>query len=219
MVRGTTTQPTVILGTFLHGQTAPPSHAAPRQLPQPSSSTAQHATREYKIHRDLVHGNVVKLHDVFEIDLNAFATVLELCHGGDLDQRLKSERCLPEADARPILLQMLAGLRYLNILPQDSDGSQSQSHSQAQAPHSGASASEASSSGVAATLARHNAGGKSGLAGRRAIIHYDLKPGNILFDGHGDAKITDFGLSKVREAMKNPPPPPAPPNRATGITK
>ena len=33
----------------------------------------------------------------------------------------------------------------------------------------------------------------------RRVIHYDLKPANILFDGAGGVKITDFGLSKVVE--------------------
>lgn len=30
------------------------------------------------------------------------------------------------------------------------------------------------------------------------VIHYDLKPANILFSTLGEVKITDFGLSKVR---------------------
>lgn len=30
----------------------------------------------------------------------------------------------------------------------------------------------------------------------RKIIHYDLKPANIMFDTLGQVKITDFGLSK-----------------------
>lgn len=35
----------------------------------------KHAIREYDIHRHLDHQNVVRLHDVFEINDNAFATV------------------------------------------------------------------------------------------------------------------------------------------------
>ncbi|CAH9072579.1 unnamed protein product [Cuscuta europaea] len=34
---------------------------------------------------------------------------------------------------------------------------------------------------------------------QQKIIHYDLKPGNVLFDELGIAKMTDFGLSKIVE--------------------
>ena len=119
------------------------------------ASYIKHAAREYAIHRDMEHPRVVKLHNVFEIDQNAFATVLERCDGVDLDHHLKTHRALPEKDARAIVVQIVAGLRYLNT-------------------PSGAGAER-----------------------RAAIIHYDLKPGNILLNANGDVKITDFGLSKI----------------------
>ena len=115
----------------------------------------RHAAREYSIQRDLQHDRIVRLHDVFEVDADTFATVLEYCSGDDLDL-LEGTRS-PEGERRlgPILLQILSGLKYLH------------------AP-----------TGMATIV-------------DEAIIHYDLKPGNILFDQRGDAKITDFGLSKI----------------------
>jgi tousled-like kinase len=114
-------------------------------------------TREYAIHKDLCHPRVVQLYDVFEIDVNSFATVLEFCRGTDLDEHLKKHKRLPERDARAILLQIMCGLRYLNI-PVMENGER-----------------------------------------RQGVIHFDLKPGNILFDEMGDVKITDFGLSKIMD--------------------
>jgi tousled-like kinase len=35
--------------------------------------------------------------------------------------------------------------------------------------------------------------------GTQKIIHFDLKPENVLFDELGVAKVTDFGLSKIVE--------------------
>lgn len=126
----------------------------PRWPDSKKDNYTKHVSREYEIHRNVRHQRIVSLFDVFEIDNNSFATVLECCKGTDLDTLLKSKKRLPERQARAILLQILAGMRYL---------------------------SEPSNN-------------------RQGIIHYDLKPGNILFDEMGDAKITDFGLSKIVDA-------------------
>ncbi|KAI5667159.1 hypothetical protein M9H77_17012 [Catharanthus roseus] len=113
-------------------------------------SYIRHAIREYNIHKTLVHQNIVRLWDIFEIDQNTFCTVLEYCSGKDLDAVLKSTQALPEREARSIIVQIFRGLVYLNRRSQK-------------------------------------------------IIHYDLKPGNVLFDELAVAKVTDFGLSKIVE--------------------
>ncbi|XP_021720607.1 serine/threonine-protein kinase TOUSLED-like [Chenopodium quinoa] len=113
-------------------------------------SYIRHAIREYNIHKTLVHNNIVRLWDTFEIDQNTFCTVLEFCCGKDLDAILKITPVLPEKEARIIIVQIFQGLVYLNKRAQK-------------------------------------------------IIHYDLKPGNVLFDELGVAKLTDFGLSKIVE--------------------
>ncbi len=116
----------------------------------------KHVAREYEIHRDVRHPRIVSLYDVFEIDKDSFATVLEVCDGTDLDTLLQERKMLSEKHARAILLQILSGMKYLS------------------------------------TPSKENS--------RQGIIHYDLKPGNILFDEFGDAKITDFGLSKIMDS-------------------
>ena len=128
----------------------------PRWSETKKDNYTKHVSREYEIHRNVRHPRIVSLYDVFEIDSNSFATVLECCAGTDLDTTLKDEHHIPEKHARAILLQILSGMRYLTSSSDDGR--------------------------------------------RQGIIHFDLKPGNILFDEFGDAKITDFGLSKIVNA-------------------
>ncbi|RWS09831.1 serine/threonine-protein kinase tousled-like 1, partial [Dinothrombium tinctorium] len=113
----------------------------------------KHALREYNIHKQLDHPRIVRLFDVFEIDANSFCTVLEYCDGHDLDFYLKQHKCIPEREARSIIMQVVHALKYLNEI-------------------------------------------------KPPIIHYDLKPGNILLGSgniSGEIKITDFGLSKIMD--------------------
>uniref|UniRef100_A0A5S6QP99 Protein kinase domain-containing protein n=1 Tax=Trichuris muris TaxID=70415 RepID=A0A5S6QP99_TRIMR len=119
----------------------------------------RHAIREKDIHKSLNHPRVVKLFDVFTIDVNTFCTVLEYCDGNDLDFYLKQNTVIPEKEARCIIMQVVRALKYLNEI-------------------------------------------------KPPVIHYDLKPANILLssrNGTGEIKITDFGLAKVMEDDKYDP--------------
>lgn len=74
----------------------------------------KHALREYNIHKKLEHPRIVRLFDVFEIDTSSFCTVLEYCDGHDLDFYLKQHKCIPEREARSIVMQIVNALKYLN---------------------------------------------------------------------------------------------------------
>ena len=112
----------------------------------------KHAIRENHIHRELKHPRIVRHYDTLEVDSNCFCTVLEYCPGEDLNMYLKRHKILPEKEAKNLMFQIFAGLKYLNEQPEK-------------------------------------------------IIHYDLKPHNILLN-NGEVKITDFGLSKIMDPSK-----------------
>ena len=86
----------------------------PRWSDSKKENYTKHISREYEIHKNVRHPRIVSLYDVFEIDNNSFATVLECCSGGDLDVLLKENKTLAERDARAILLQVLLGMQYLS---------------------------------------------------------------------------------------------------------
>ena len=108
-------------------------------------------------------------------------------------------------------MQIISGLRYLNT-PQIMEVPNGAAGSVAESGAAGTLATATATDGAAAAgtpnssnsatvpVGSTNGGERQGFAGtgtnstvivrRKAIIHYDLKPANILFDDFGDVKIT-----------------------------
>lgn len=68
---------------------------------------------EIEILRRLDHKNIIKLHDVFETKTELYL-VMELCAGGELFDRIKSQGSYNEKDAAFVLRQITEGLAYLH---------------------------------------------------------------------------------------------------------
>jgi tousled-like kinase len=111
--------------------------------------------------------------------------VMELCEGGDLDQHLRTYGHLPEREARSIISQVVEGLAYLN----DPSGSDI----------GGGAGLLGDALAAGAGGMGGGGGGGGGLDSKKRVIHYDLKPANILFNSMFEVKISDFGLSKSYE--------------------
>jgi serine/threonine protein kinase len=73
-----------------------------------------HKTRRARnrLHENVCHPGIISLFDVFEIDDNAIAIILEVCNRVDLDARLKRQCQLSEQDTYIILLHILSGMMY-----------------------------------------------------------------------------------------------------------
>ncbi|CAD8160994.1 unnamed protein product [Paramecium pentaurelia] len=101
-------------------------------------------TKEYRVHKQLQHPNILQLLDSVEIDSNTFCTILEYCNGQDLSYYMKKYGIIEEKEAKLIIQQLLESVKYIHL---------------------------------------------------NKIIHYDIKPQNILFN-QNFVKLCDFGVCK-----------------------
>jgi hypothetical protein len=104
---------------------------------------------EVRIGREVSHPNVVRLHDIAEVEGDLFIT-MEFVGGEDLASLIRRIGRLSTDKAVALARDICSGL-----------------------------------------AAAHEKG----------VVHRDLKPGNVLIDGRGRARITDFGLAVAEEGV------------------
>jgi calcium-dependent protein kinase len=68
---------------------------------------------EIEVMKKLEHANVIKMFEVFETETELYI-VMELCSGGELFDRIKSQGNYSEKDAAKVLRQMFEGIRYMH---------------------------------------------------------------------------------------------------------
>jgi serine/threonine protein kinase len=116
-----------------------------------------------------------------------------------LRHRLKRQKTIPEKDAKAIFMQIMSGLRYLDRPLSYGTTTSAAGGACASGPGTASGVREdgryfdADEDGHGNNNNHHGGGGGGGSSKSNkkfSIIHYDLKPANILFDEIGDVKIT-----------------------------
>jgi serine/threonine-protein kinase len=113
------------------------------------SSRLARLHQEVRIARQVSHPRVCRVHDIAEVDGEAFLT-MEFIDGEDLRSLLKRIGRLPEDKGTQIARQLCEGLNAVHEM---------------------------------------------------GIVHRDLKPGNVMIDGRGQVRLTDFGLAAFADSI------------------
>ena len=69
--------------------------------------------REMSILCSIDHENIIKMHEVFQDELN-LSVVTEVCNGGELLDRIVSQKFITENQAAKYLLQMVSATAYVH---------------------------------------------------------------------------------------------------------
>jgi serine/threonine protein kinase len=70
---------------------------------------------EIRVHQQLHHPSIVKLADLLE-DSENYYVFLEFCAGGELFQYILQRGKLSEGEAKPLIKQILEGVRHLHVI-------------------------------------------------------------------------------------------------------